>query len=227
MPSLFDKEKALQLMRMGMSPVDRRRVNDHEAALAAALDDLTMRLRSVSYLYSYETTVATGERTATLTGESDDLRSIFAIKMGDGEYQRVLSYVEPQVFLRDHDAPDADAGRPDKYSILQTTERGNFTVKFEYPLETSETLTCYYYRQLTPENLDAARNVNAVVAGALAYFYGVATEAGAAYYSRFRELAALARASDTPVPDHAIQFYLPEQDRQIRKVFKTLQQRRT
>jgi hypothetical protein len=226
MPSLFDKAKALQLIRMGMDPASQRRVQDHELALAAALDELSMRMRSASFLYSYTETIAAQARTATLTGENDDLRSVFALKLGSGTEQRVLEYTEPQVFLRDYDSPAKEVGRPARYTILQATDDGNFTVKFDCPLESSELLTCYYYRMVTPDNLDVARNVNAAVAGALAYFYGKATAMGAAYAAQFRELAALSRASDSPLQDAAVQFYLPQQDREIRKIQKILQSRR-
>lgn len=236
----LDKMTVINRAAMSLIDTDQNRTDDLEVALTMALDDLSMRLKSQAFLTTYEETIATNTRTHTLTGEFNELKRIFALKLGDDIEQRVLSYVNPQQFLNNLDAPDSvstTAGNPNKYTIL-VSDDGHPIIKFNTPTAKSETLTVYHFVELTVNNLAASRSSAALVAGTIAYFCGIATHAinnpdgslkrpsGAGYYVRFKELAALARASDTFTPEVTREFVLSEQDHIIRRTFKGIQRGR-
>ncbi len=213
---IFTKETALNLVRQGMTPTERRNVNAQENAMAAALDDLAMRMRSASFLGSYTVNLSTGDRQKTLTGEANDLRHLFALAIGSGEDARVLEYEETQEFLRDHNDPNATAGKPDRFTVLGS-EEGYPVVRFNCPLEEDETLTVYHYVDVTPENVSMVRSIPAVVFGTKAYFYGLESERGALLYVAFKELAALSREADTFTPAVSISLPLSRDDQSIRQ----------
>lgn len=214
---IFDKTQAVKIVKLPMTNVERTKTGDITLAMGAALDELSMRLRSKSFIRSYETTVSAAARSHDVTGESDDLRSIFALKLGSNEYQRVLEYVRPQKFLRRYDGPDASAGRPNKYTQIVSAE-GYPTIKFNLPLEVAEVLKVYYYMDITPDNISASRSIAAVVAGTQAYFWGIRSAKGESYYEAFEKLAALARASDTFISTAPTEFTISEELRSIMAV---------
>ncbi len=213
---IFDKASCLSLVKLALSVKDKKRTGDQELAMGGALDDLSLRLRSKSFLTSYDVTVADAARTKELRGDNDDLRGIFALKIGTGSTARVLEYRDPQQFLRTHDASDATAGKPNFFTILTASE-GFPTVKFNIPLDGAETMTVYYYLELSPDNVSASRSIAAVTAGTLAYFYGIGEAAGVPYYAQFVQLASLSRASDTFTPETSGVFRLSKEDQAIRR----------
>lgn len=211
---IFDKTQAIELVKQPMTGIERGKTTQITLAMGAALDELSMRLRSKSFLHSYEETVSANARTFDVRGEADDLRSIFAIKLGSGTSQRVLEWVEEQEFLRDHDDPDEVAGEPNKYTQLVSVE-GYPQIKFNKPLDSAETIKVYYYQDMTPDNLSAGRSIAAVVAGTQAYFWGIGSEKGLPYYQSFKALAALSRASDTFIPTAPTEMRISEELRTI------------
>jgi len=219
---IFDKASAIKMVRVSLSSADKRRSEDIELSMGVALDEAAMRMRSAAFVLSYTLTFATGERTKTLTGNNNDLRSIFALKLGGGSTQRVLEYRTPQQFLRDHDDPSAGAGQPTFWTIL-VSEDGFPVVKVNVPLKTSETLTIYYYVVMTPDNVGVARSISAIVSGTLAHFYGIGTEQGIAHYQRFKELVVLARSSDTHSPEAQNTLPLSREDKTLRGVIRNMQ----
>ncbi|MCK5612804.1 hypothetical protein KAR91_63615 [Candidatus Pacearchaeota archaeon] len=219
---IFDKASALKMVKVSMSAVDKRRSEDIELSMGVALDEMAMRMRSSAFVLSYTETLAAGERTKTLKGNNLDLRSIFALKLGSGSTQRVLEYRESQQFLRDHDDPSAGAGQPTFWTILVFSE-GFPTIKVNVPEKSSETLTVYYYVDMTPDNVGVSRSISAVVSGTLAHFYGIDSEKGVNNYQRFKELTALARASDTASPEAQSILPLSREDKKLRSVIRTMQ----
>lgn len=231
----LDKGVIIKRAKMALYGADKNNTTGLELALASALDDLSMRLKSEAFITNYTETVASGSRTHTLTGQFNELKRIFALKLGDNIEQRVLEYVDPQQFLREHDRPDAvvtpSVGNPDKYTILDSND-GHPIVKFNLPLAQAETITVYHYVELTVNNVAASRSAAALVAGTIAYFCGIKNPllqnadgtikrpSGSSYYTTFKELAALSRASDTFTPLKAKQFELSKQDKRIRSTVK-------
>ncbi len=222
---LFDKAIVLEAVKLDMEPKDKRKTAEHELAMGLALDDLSMRLRSQSFITSYTTSVSSDSREVTVRGDNDDLRFIFAITMGTGTDYRVMEFENAQQFLRDHNSPEASAGKPDRFTILESSE-GYPTVRFNKPLASTETMKVYYYLDVTPDNISASRSVACVTAGTKAYFYGISSEKGAINYAQFQNLAALSRASDTFTPRGTKEIHLSREDKMIRSTVKSLQRGR-
>lgn len=222
---MFDKAAVFQLVDQGLEPGQRRMTTSKELALAACLDELGQRMRSKGFIRSYTATVTANTRSYTVRGDSDDLKSIYALKIGSGDEQRVLEYTDPQQFLRDYDDPNATAGMPSRFTVLVADE-GFPVVRFNCPLESAESLLVYYHISLTPDNVGLARSISAAVAGTLAYFFGTTTEAGVGHYQRFRELVKLGREADSFTPDVSTEFRLCKQDRDIRVVTAQLRSKR-
>lgn len=222
---IFDKTQAMKLVKQPMTNVERSKTSQLTLAMGVALDDLSMRLRSKGFMRSYETTISANARTHNITGENNDLRSIFALKLGSDSFQRVLEYVEPQEFLRDYDSPEAATGRPNKYTQL-ISDGGYPTLRFNKPLVVAEVLKVYYYTDMTPDNISAGRSISAVVTGTQAYFWGIQSVKGAPYYDAFEKLAALARASDTYIPTAPTEMRISQELRTIMNTANTIRQAR-
>ena len=222
---MFDKAAVFKLVDLALSPAQRRNTSKKEVALGACVDEMGQRLRSAGFIRSYTETVSADDREVTLRGDNYDLRSIYALKLGTGSDARVLEYIHPQQFLRDYDSPDADAGDPQYFTQLKSVE-GYPTIKFDVPLDSEDTLTVYYHVELTPDNLAMSRSVSAATAGTLAWYFGIATEAGQNYYANFRDLIRLARAADTYVPDTPSVFRLSKEDRNIRAAQSAVRSRK-
>jgi len=222
---MFDKAAVFTIVDQALSPTDRRKTGAKEIALAVCMDEMGQMLRSKGFITSYAETLAINTREATLTGDANDLRAVFALKLGTGNTARVLEYTDLQQFLRDYDDSSADAGLPNRFTVLKSTD-GYPTIKFECPLSTSDTLTVYYHIELTPDNMAMSRSISAAAAGTLAWFFGTATESGQIYHQQFRQLVRLARESDTFTPDAPTEFRLPRQDRNIRMVQAGIRSRR-
>jgi len=222
---LFDLPAVVSAVKVSLNNVDKKRSNDINIAIGLALDDMSMRLRSKAFLTSYDVTITAALREKELRGDNDDLRSLFALVMGSGANYRVLEHENEQQFLRDHNDPQATAGRPTRFTQLVSSE-GFPTVRFNLPLSESENLKVYYYLELSPENISASRSISAITSGALAYFHGVDSASGQAYYNRYRELSALARASDSFTPEVIKPFHISREDKKIKSIQHQLAQRR-
>ena len=222
---LFDLVKVEKSIKISLSATDRKRGADITLSIGLALDDMSMRLRSKSYLTNYSETIAVNDREATLKGNNDDLRAIFALQMGSGVDQRMMTYIEEQQFLRDYNSATVSAGQPTIFTVLGSSE-GFPTVRFNLPLQTAETLKVYYFLELSPQNISAARSIAAVVSLSLGYFYGVDTPSGQAHYARGRELVALSRGSDSFLADATIPIRLSREDQLIRREINSLARER-
>jgi hypothetical protein len=222
---MFDKAAVFKLVNLALSPAQRRNTAGKEVALSACMDEMGQRLRSAGFIRSYTETISADDREVTLRGDNFDLRSIYALKLGTGSDARVLEYVAPQQFLRDYDAPDADAGDPQWFTQLKSVE-GFPIIKFDVPVDAEDTLTVYYHVELTPDNLAMGRSFSAAAAGTLAWFFGIATEAGQSYYASFRDLVRLGRSADSYVPDAPSVFRLSKEDRDIRAVQSAVRSKR-
>ncbi len=219
---IFSTEQVMDLVKLSLTPQEKKRTADIRLAMGAALDELSMRLKSQSFLTSYSQTVSADTRTLQLKGNNDDLRYLFALKMGTGSEERILSYIEQQSFLRDYDSSDAADGVPAVYTILNSSE-GFPVVKFDRALDVSQTLITYYYVDITPDNMTFSKSMSAVAAGTLAYFFGPTTVRGAPSYLQFQQLASLARASDDPLASEPTDILLSRQDRNLNRIIRTKQ----
>ena len=218
----FSTTQVLELVKIPLTSAQKKMGDELRLAMGAALDELSMRLKSKSFIVAYSQTIASGKRETTLRGESDDLRYLFALKMGSGSEERVLEYKDPDTFLRTYDAGDAPAGNPSFFTIIKSAD-GYPTVRYDVPLTVAATLVTYYYKDITPDGVSFARSIAAVAAGTQAYFFGLGSESGDRAYSHFKELAALARSSDSFLAHEPTEVLLPRQDRQIRAEIKSLQ----
>lgn len=240
----FDARTAIAQAKMALpEQSDRNRTRELNVALSMALADLSDRLRSQSYLTSDTDSIASGSRTHVIKGKYQDAKRIFALKLGSGVEERVLEFVDPQEFLRTYDSSVAPAGNPVKYTILNSS--GGFAeIKFASPLSGTETLTVYYFTEFTPDNIALVKCTQAVVAGTVAYFCGVATGAiykydpiaqanvlkrpsGKDYYEAFEKQAKLSRAADSYTPYAPIQKELSIQDKNIMGTLKNIQRGRS
>ncbi len=218
----FDTTQVLELVKIPLSSADKKKGDELRLAMGAALDELSMRLKSKSYIVSYSQTIAAAARQTTLRGKSDDLRYLFALKMGSGSEGRVLEYKDPDTFLRTYDASNAPAGSPNFFTIIKS-EDGYPIVRYNVPLVGAEALVTYYYKDITPDGVSFARSIAAVAAGTQAYFFGLGSEQGDRAYSHFKELAALARSSDSFLAHEPTGVQLSRQDKTIRVEIKGLQ----
>lgn len=221
----FDKSTVIQGMKMVMPPVDKGRTADINLSISLCLDDLSMKLQSVGVMKSYTESLSADTRTVTLEGDAIDLRDVYAIKYGTGSEQKVLEYKDPAVFLRTYDDPSATADVPSYWTIL-VASGGYPTVKFNCPTSEADTLTVYYFPDMTPDNMFMARSAAAIVEGALAYFYDIA-DRGAAHYERYKELVKHMRASDTFTPKETKRIEMSIEDKNIRSTLTTIANRRS
>jgi hypothetical protein len=221
----FSKAEVVKTVSLGLSQADQKRVSDINIAMIAALDELSLRLKSVGFLNFYEEDVPAGTRTLTLNGNSNDLRYIFALQIGSGESRRVLDYKEPREFIDLYDDPAAEVGLPERFTVLATTD-GFPTVAFDRPVESVETLKTYYYCDITPENVAVAKSVAAVSIGTLAYFYGLGTDVGKGLHEEFKAMARLSREADDYTAKPTRPIPMNKEDRYIRAVINSIAQAR-
>lgn len=223
---IFDKKQVIDGVKLALMPKEKVRSGAMNLALGLCLDDMCMRLKSTSFLEVTTESMTAGDRTITLAGANNDLRYIFSLKLAASTNGLPLERKDQKIFLRDHDDPNAEAGEPTFYTVL-TSDYGKPTVKFDRPLQTDDTLTVYYFSDMTPENITKARSVAAAVAGTTAYFFGIKSDRGAPYYDSYRELVMLARASDNFESIAPSGFQMSDADRQIYNVLARIKQRRS
>lgn len=224
---IFDKTTVIEAVKKTLTATERSQKKKIDFALAVCLDDLSLRLRSDSYLTSYTTTISTGEQTATLTGDNMDLQSIYALVIESGTTKRTLTWKDQRMFLRDLESNSSNitAGIPEYFTQLGS-DAGHPTVKFERQLDTSATLTVYYFADMTPNNVSKARAISPIVNGTLAYFYGFSTQKGSAYYANYEKLVTLLRSSDKYNDDPDTKFELSYFDKGVKSIQSTIRTRR-
>jgi len=222
---LFNKDAALKLMQVSMAPADKARTGDQNVAMVGALDDLSMRLRSMGFLTSYEETVASGSRSHTAKGSNEDIRSIFAVKIGSGTEQVVLDYIPPKEFIAKYDSPETTAAMPTVFTIESSTD-GFPNLKFDCPLASDETIKIWYFRGIVPENVALSKSLAAVAVGSLAYFYGTQSAVGQPYYQQFQMLAKLSRDTDDYMAKMTTEIPLNRADHEIRLEINALHSER-
>lgn len=223
---IFDKGDVIAGVKLGLTSSEAKRAPQLDLALGLCLDDMCMRLKSTSFLENTTESLSAGDREVTLTGTNTDLRYIFHIILAGSTNKQPLERVDPGQFLKDHNDPDASRGEPQYYTVL-SSDMGYPTVKFNRPLQSDDTLTVYYFSDMTPENISKARSIAAAVAGTLSYFFGTVSEQGAGYYARFEQLTQLARASDSFESHPPTGFRMSEADRGIYAGMGTVKSRRS
>ena len=223
---IFDKAAAIEKVGLSLTTTERSQVGRIEHSMGLALDDLSLRMEANAFITSYTESLAADTRQVKLTGKKNDLRNIFALKITSDDKEPVLEYRPPNIFLRDYDDPDAEAGDPTYFTQI-TTDQSFPVVKFNVPLAGSETLTVYYYIEMTPDNLVVARSISVIVAGTLAYFLKIDSTKGRVYYAQFKELTAMLKGKDTFVTDYPDEFRLSKEDRQIRSTINSVRKHRS
>ena len=207
-------------------------------ALNNCLDDLATRLATSGVLTSYSVTLAANSRTYTVQGEAEDFHYLFALKFGSGDQQKTLDYVDPDQFLLTYDNPSATAGVPFCFTIL-TNDQGDPVAKFNCPTSVSDTLVIYYSIDLTGNNIAQLRSGACVVAGTLAWFWGIAdgrVEAasgqyvpgrGERSYRIYLELSKLMRSSDHFIMKNKPRVGINSFDRSVREIQGNIRNRRS
>lgn len=223
---ILDKAQVVKLVQLSLTPTDAKNVARIETAMAAALEEISLRMRSKGLLQTDTETVAAGTREVTLYGNNDDLHGIFALTLGwQTDEERVLEYVERLKFIHDYDDSTATADYPARFTILGATD-GKPTVRFNCPLSVQETLRIVYFPTYDTENIALARSAAAIASGTLAYFWGKGTEIGAREYENFKELTALTRANQELLEREYHELRLNKEDAGIRAVARSLRDRR-
>ena len=213
----FDKTAVIELVKVQLTSTERKRTKEIEVALGGALDEYALMIRSENHITSYEVSVAINDREKELRGENDDLRNIFAIKIGSGDQQRILFYDPPDQFIQQYDVGETQAGAVRRFTVMHSTE-GFPVIRFDVPSQTAETMTVYYHQDMGPENMILAKNLSAIAQGTLAWFFGIADERGQAHNAKFVRLAMLSRAADNVVPEYSVQIRLSKDDQDIRRM---------
>jgi len=221
----FDLAATIKAIKVSLTTAQKARGPDINTSISLALDDLSLRLRSKSFMTDYTLTVADAKREVELRGDNDDLRSIFALQIGSGVDQTVLDFVELNQFLRDHNSTTAAAGIPTKFTQT-TANEGYPTVRFNKPLDGAQSLKVYYYLELSGENISASRSISAVVQGSLAYFHGLGSPQGQIHYKAFEDLAASSKGADSFVPETLVPIEIPRQDKLIKRTQNALRAQR-
>ncbi len=214
---IFDKDTIIKGVKQQLSPSEKNKKEGINIALNLCLDDLTMRLASASMITSYTVSIAQGDRTANLTGESNDLRYIFGVKYGTGSSQGYLEYTDPTEFLKKYDSPTAGQSQPSRYTQLVSVD-GFPQIKFNVPASAATTITVYFYSDVTSDNVHKARSSSTVVNGTIAYFHGIGSTKGKRYYEVFEHLAKLALASDSFKRPKDSRFIMSKADEDIKIV---------
>jgi len=212
---LFDSETVIDAMKAQMSPSEKRADKKISTSLISVLDDMSTRMRSIAMVKNYTVSLATSDRTKTLTGNNNDLSYVYYLKIGSGDDQKLVRYRPPERFIEQYDNPSANAGIPAFYTIFESDD-GSPTIKFDVPLEASNSLLVYYFAQTSQQNISRFRSMSAVVAGALAYFWGVASEKGAVQYALYKELMGLTKESDKFNQRHDTKFVMNKFNRDVR-----------
>ncbi len=223
---IFDKATVIAGIQDQLrSSADRSNLNKIERSLNFALDDYTLRLADSGLLTNYDISISAGDRTVSVPGENDDLKYLFIVKYGTGNDQKPLEFVDKKQFLRDYDNPNATAGTPRFFTMLSTTD-GFPVLKFNVPALAATTITVYYWQDMTPENIGQTRSGVAIMAGGVAYFYGV-LGGGAGEYALFEKLAGLSKGSDHFLKKVEKKFNLNKFDRDVRVLQGQVRLKRT
>lgn len=212
---LFDSETVRDAMKAQMETAEKRNSEKISTAIVSVLDDMGTRMRSVAMVKNYTESLATSDRTKTLTGNNNDLSYVYYLKIGTGEEQKLLRYRPPERFIEKYDNPSASAGTPAFYTIFESDD-GSPTIKFDVPLAASNSLLVYYFAQTSQQNISRFRSMSAVVAGALAYFWGVASEKGMVQYGLYKELMGLTKESDKFNQRHDTKFVMNKFNKEVR-----------
>lgn len=218
-------------------PNERADANRITRAINNCLDDLAIRLITVGVLTSYSVTLAASSRSYTIRGEAADFHYLFAVKFGTSNEQGTLTYVDPGQFLLRYDNPSAVAGVPEYFTIL-TNDQGDPVVKFNCPTSASDTLVIYYSIDLTGNNVAQLRSGTAVIAGTLAWFWGIAdgrvdkisgqyvAGRGERSYRIYLELTKLMRSSDHFVMKLKPEVGMNNFDRGVNEIRSDMRSRR-
>lgn len=180
---------------MALDSSERKKKGEIDLALSSAIDDMALRLKSDSFMDSYTDSVASGERELTVKGESDDLITIYIIKIATGSDQIVLESKDKGDFLKNHDVADATSGKPTMYSVVKA-EDGFPVIRFDKPTDQAYSLLIYYSKEMTTGNISNFRFMTPFIDGTLAYFLGVGSTRGRIYYANFEKKVALMKGSD-------------------------------
>lgn len=209
-----------------LTPEQRSATARINRAFASALDEMSLSLKPKSLLRSHTQTVAANTRSVTLSGENDDLRSIFAVKYGDNENQVVLTFVDPSKFLRNYDNPAVQADTPAYFTFLASVE-GKPSLKFNCPTVISASLVVYYNPEMTPEMTAELTSVSTLANGTASYFFGAHTQEGQVYDAKFRNSLTKLLGDNTFLAPPDKRFGVSERDLRVKAVQWSLRNARS
>jgi hypothetical protein len=221
----LSKDDVIKLASLSLDAAAKKRQADLELALNGALDELSASLSAAGLLNSYDVALAANTRTTTLVGETNDLRYIHYIKINTTDHVRLLEYKELDYFLHTYDDPAAVADYANHYTITGATD-GFPTIKLSCPLLVGETLTVYYFPDLSLNNISLVKSTSILANGTLAYFFGVGSQEGWGYYRTFtNSISKLIGAQRFRQPNPK-ELRLSAEDRAIRATVKSIARER-
>jgi len=222
----FDKSVVIEAVKEKLPTKERNNVRAIEMALLLCLDDMSMKLKSDALMASKTESVAALAQSFVFYGDNVNLDSIFSITITVGDTSQVLQFVDQKAYLRDYETQSITNGVPAVYTIL-ASEFGSPTIKFERKLSDAGTITVYYFKDLTTDNIASMRSVTPFVMGTLGYFYGPATDQGNAYLGTFYRLVHGLKADDKFIRSNSTSVELSYHDKQVRLVQQSLRNRRS
>ncbi len=172
-----------------------------------------------------EIDVGASDRTVDLLADQD-IDSLFYIRYGTGEDQKLLTYVPLSEFLKKYSNPSAAVGTPSCYTLMGINpESGLDQIKFNVPAVSATTLELYYYMDVNLGFVKGSQGP-ALVNATTAYFFGVGSEQGVGYYNAYRANIRDARAKNKKVVDNESQFIPNQTDINISKIRRSMKDNR-
>lgn len=222
---MINKDFILRQVLTYIPPDDQHQEERLTDAYESAVTDLFNKFLSSDRLLMEEIDVGASDRTVDLLADQD-IDSLFYIRYGTGETQRLLTYVPLSEFLKRYSNPSAEVGTPTYYTLMGINpESGLDQIKFDVPAASATTLELYYYMDV---NLGLVKSSQgpALVNATAAYFFGVGSEQGAGYYNAYRANIRDARAKNKKVVDKESRFIPNLTDRNIENVRRSMRNNR-
>ena len=222
---MINKDFILRQVKTYLPADERRKTQKLNDAYESAVNDLFNKFLSSDRLLMKEIDVAANARTVDLLADQD-IDSLFYIRYGTGETQKLLIYTPLSEFLNRYSNPSAEVGTPTYYTLLGINPiSGLDQIKFDVPAVSATSLELYYYMDV---NLGLVKSSQgpALVNATAAYFWGVGSERGAGYYSAYRANIRDARAKNKKVVDKESRFIPNLTDRNIENVRRSMRNNR-
>ncbi len=222
---MINKTFILRQAKTYLPADDRHKEQQLNDAYELGVTDLFNKFLSSDRLLMKEIDVAASARTVDLLADQD-IDSLFYIRYGTGETQKLLTYIPLSEFLKKYSNPSAEVGTPTYYTLMGINpESGLDQIKFDVPAVSATTLELYYYMDV---NLGLVKGSQgpALINVTVAYFFGVGSEQGRGYYQAYRINIGDARAKNKKVVDKESRFIPNQTDANIESVRRNMRNNR-